>query len=112
MSVKEIPSTDCIRIHGGSGCGESSLDGELQELHAQSGTPLRFEDHNTSNVHTGLGYLVVGPGFRCTSPESRRRSHGCEASGVVAALTSNVSAYPLQPDSDRITVEEAVGGNG
>ena len=63
-------------------------------------TLLRFEDQNTSNVpiqnrdcinssphdfvtlraHTGHGYFVVGPGFGCTSPESRMRCHDREES--------------------------------
>ena len=31
-------------------------------------------------AHTGHGYFVVGPGFGCTSPESRMHCHDHEES--------------------------------
>ena len=36
--------------------------------------------HTTCDVHIEHGYLVAGPGFWCTSPESRRRCLGREES--------------------------------
>ena len=36
MMVKEFPSTACIVIDVGSGCGFVRVGGELQELHTQS----------------------------------------------------------------------------
>ena len=100
MMVNEFPSTACVVIDSGSGCGFGRVGGwvcgELQELHTQHPifvcTPLRFEDQNTLNVpiqnndcihslpHTGHGYFVVGPEFGCTSPESMMHSHDREES--------------------------------
>ena len=98
---EEIPiSTACIGIAGGCGCDVGRVGGELQELHAQSlirRYSAAFEDQNTSNLpkpeqrlltprlvtlraHSGHGHCVVGPGFGCTSRESRRRCLGHEAS--------------------------------
>ena len=34
----------------------------------------------TLPAHTGHGHFVVGPGFGCTSPESRMRCHDREES--------------------------------
>ena len=36
MMVIEFPSTACVGIDGGSGCGFGRVGGELQELHTQS----------------------------------------------------------------------------
>ena len=36
MMVNEFPSTACVGIDGGSGCGVGRVGGKLQELHAQS----------------------------------------------------------------------------
>ena len=45
MMVNEFPSTACVGIDVGSGCGFGRVGGELQELHTQSLTRLY-----TSNV--------------------------------------------------------------
>ena len=36
MMVNEFPSTACVGIDVGSGCGFGRVAGELQELHTQS----------------------------------------------------------------------------
>ena len=36
MMVNEFPSTACVGIDVGSGCGFARVGGELQELHTQS----------------------------------------------------------------------------
>ena len=36
MMVNEFPSTACVGIDVGSGCGFGGVGGELQELHSQS----------------------------------------------------------------------------
>ena len=50
--VKGSPSEALVVIGEGSGCGVGGVGGELKELHVQfliDGSPLCFEDQNTSN---------------------------------------------------------------
>ena len=50
--VKGSPSEALVVIGDGSGCGVAGVSGEQQELRANYlfvGTPLCFEDQNTSN---------------------------------------------------------------
>ena len=54
--------------------GEPGLTTRMVEKGIQQQQPV------TLRAHTGHGYLVVGPGFGCTSPESRMRSHDREKS--------------------------------